>query len=365
MWRETVKGVILISGGVDSAVAAYLLKQNGDQVIGLFLAMLGEKGKSDATHETHITEEITALKAEKVCSELKLDDFIVLDLEKEFRETVIKNFAESYQAAVTPNPCVLCNRLFKFGKAVNFAKNLNADYISTGHYTKVEFSDFYKKTLLKRGTDNSKDQSYFLSYICDDTLPFIKFPLGDYYKKDVRRIAEQLCLSSSQHADSQEICFVPNNQYTERLRDEGITVQPGVVLDINGKAIGKHSGYQNYTIGQRTGMEFYKALTGRLFVYRINGKDNTLTVAPYDTLLSHDMRIRNVNFYTANIPAECFCQIRKKAKTELVRIYIEDYTRVHVHFVTPVFAITPGQFAVFYDQEGYVLGSGEIETPLP
>lgn len=363
-----MKIVMLMSGGVDSSVAAYLLKEQGHQVIGIHFKMVAEEIFTLVPEESKVCARTPYASspedtkdARRVAEELHLDDFQIIHLEKEFRDTVIRYFLDHYRAGLTPNPCIVCNRLFKFGKAVEIAKSLRADFVSTGHYAMREYSPVFHCDILKRGIDNYKDQSYFLSMIRKEVLPFLYFPLGTLRKEEIRAIAQRIGLSVAQKPDSQEICFIPDNNYTRFLEQEGVTAQRGTVVDMQNTPIGTHSGFCHYTIGQRSGMSFYKALQQKLFVFQIIPETNTIVVAPFEAMLSKTLTLKNVSLQVELSSSEVFCQIRKKSTEERVKIQPLGNQRVELQFENGVFAISPGQFAVLYDREGVLLGAGEIE----
>jgi len=357
-----MKYVVLLSNGIDSAVSAHLLKAAGHTVIGLHFVMVGANRISvekQRIGRSLMTQE--ALEAERHASELKLDDFLCLDVSEDFETTIIRYFLDSYRHGITPNPCIRCNRLFKFGKAVELAKSLGADKLSTGHYIRCVFAPRYAATVLMRGSDLSKDQSYFLSSVEKQHLPLLHFPLGSMRKQQVREIAQKLGFSFAQKKDSQEICFVPDNDYPRFLTAREVYANPGEIFDHNGVCVGRHSGYQHYTIGQRTKMQFSRALTERLFIYKIDAAANRLFVAPYDHVLKKTAAITETNWFVPLEEREYRCLIRKKAGEETVRVSELGNGRYRLSFSREVFAVTPGQYAVLYDEEGVVVGSGVIE----
>jgi len=357
-----MKTVVLLSNGIDSAVSAHLLKAAGHTVIGLHFVTVGanrtcvEKQRID---RASMPQE--ALEAERHASELKLDDFLCLDVSEDFETTIIRHFLDSYRRGVTPNPCIRCNRLFKFGKAVELMKSLEADKLCTGHYIRCVYAPRYQASVLMRGLDPSKDQSYFLSSIEKGHLPLLHFPLGSMRKREVREIARKRGLSFAEKKDSQEICFVPDNSYQRFLTAREVVANPGEIFDRNGSCIGRHSGYQHYTIGQRTKMQFSRALVEKLFIYKIDAAANRLFVAPYDHVLKKTATITETNWFVPLEDREYRCLIRKKTREEAVRVTELGNGRYRLSFSREVFAVTPGQYAVLYDEEGVVVGSGVIE----
>jgi tRNA-specific 2-thiouridylase len=352
-----------MSGGVDSSIAAYLLKSQNYKVYGLhfktvndiLFSLYPEKQKvccspSDTTD------------AIKVAEKLRLDDFQIVDIKDEFKEKIINYFIETYKSGKTPNPCILCNRYFKFGKAIDICKKIGANYISSGHYIIREYSRKYSSEVLKKGVDNYKDQSYFLSYIKKDVVPYLLFPLGKMYKSEIRELAQKLDLSVANKKDSQELCFIPDNDYRGFLRENGINVQEGKVLDLEGNEIGIHDGYLNYTIGQRSGIRYYKSPQIKLHVYKIIPDKNILVMAPTEKLYSHELIATKVNFLIDFKSVDGLCRVRKKSEEKPATVTkIADDT-IRVNFKEPIFAVTPGQFATIYDENGIILASGIITS---
>jgi len=357
-----MKYLALLSNGIDSAVSAYLLKAAGHTVIGLHFITIGAKSEQmdkDKSGRAYMTRD--ALEAERHAAELRLDDFICLNVSADFEEMIIRHFADSYCRGTTPNPCIRCNRLLKFGKAIELAERHGADRLSTGHYIRCEYSPKYAAHVLRKGADVSKDQSYFLSSIQRECLPMLAFPLGSLLKREVREIAQKLGFSFSEKKDSQEICFIPGNSYQEFLASRGAPAKPGDIFDQYRNRIGTHSGYQNYTIGQRTKMQFFHALPEKLFVYEIDASANRLFVAPFDYVMKTTATISETNWFVPLQDREYRCLIRKKSKEETVRVSCLEGDRYRLSFSRAVFAVTPGQTAVLYDDEGIVIGSGVIE----
>ncbi|HOO74059.1 MAG: tRNA 2-thiouridine(34) synthase MnmA [Thermotogae bacterium] len=355
------KIVMLMSGGVDSSVAAYLLKKEGYSVIGLHYKMVDDHIFDLIPEKKKVCcSPSDTLDALKVSNDIGLDDFKVIKIKDEFDEKIIKYFVNEYKNGITPNPCVLCNRFFKFGHAFEYAKEIGASYVASGHYVVSEFSEDYGMHVIKKGVDNYKDQSYFLSQIKKEYLPNMYFPLGKLKKEEIRKIAEEIGLSVAKKPDSQELCFIPDNDYKRFLRDRGVAATEGNVVDTEGNVIGTHTGYINYTIGQRAGLTYFKAIHQKLHVYRIIPGRNEIVVAPTEMLYSDTLTAGNLNILTDfENGKEIRCRIRKKSEEEKAVINIKN-NKAEIKFLKKIFAITPGQFAVFYDENGVVLGSGTI-----
>ncbi|HQI77931.1 MAG TPA: tRNA 2-thiouridine(34) synthase MnmA [Petrotogaceae bacterium] len=356
------KVLLLMSGGVDSSVAAYLLKEEGYDVVGLHFKTVPDKFFEVTPEKNKICcSPSDTYDAQNVAKQLNISDFFVVEVYEDFRKKVIDYFLNSYKIGITPNPCVVCNRYFKFGKAVEIARKIGAEYVSSGHYVINEYSEHYKTFLLRRGMDSYKDQSYFLSQIRKEYLDFLYFPLGKLFKPQIREIAASLNLTVANKPDSQEICFIPDENSHRFLSENSVDPGEGNIIDLNGKVIGKHRGYTFYTIGQRNGLLFNKAINQRLHVYSIDPHNNTLVVAPTDKLYSSSLIVNNLNFFTEKDHIKnIVCRIRKKSEEKKASIFFSNDDTAEVVFEEPIFAITPGQFAVFYDYDGFLLGSGEI-----
>ncbi|BBE31825.1 tRNA-specific 2-thiouridylase MnmA [Tepiditoga spiralis] len=359
------KAIMLMSGGVDSSVAAYLLKKEGYEIIGIhfktvediIFSLIPEKKKVCCSP----SDTNDAL---KVSNDIGLDDFKVISIKEEFKEKIIKYFIEEYSKGKTPNPCMLCNRYFKFGKAFDIMKELNADIVVSGHYVISEFSEKHNTYVIKKGIDEYKDQSYFLSMVKKEYLDKMYFPLGKLKKEEIRKIALNLGLTVAKKPDSQELCFIPDNNYVRYLKDAGLKIKEGNVLNLNGEVIGTHSGYTNYTIGQRTGIKYFKNASSKLYVYKLNSEKNEVTVAPKEKLYFTQMIVNKLNMFVEIEDKNVLCKIRKRNEEKKVKVIKINKNELKVIFEEPVFAITPGQFATFYDEDGIVLGSGIIQKYL-
>lgn len=341
---------VAMSGGVDSSVAAFILKQQGYNVFGVFMKLW--EGESKERGCCSLSDANDAL---RVCEKIGIP-FYVLNLKEEFKDRVIKRFVDEYIAGRTPNPCVNCNTDLKFDILFNKAKTFGADYIATGHYARIEAIE--GKFKLLKGIDKTKDQSYFLFGIPSAMLPNILFPLGKVEKRMVRKIAEEQGLITAKKRESQEICFV-NNDYRQFLQDAGVIKKTGKIVDKNGKVLGTHDGYFNFTIGQRSGL---KVAVGKpVYVTKILPDDNMVVVGDEADLYRRNFVIGNCNFFEdVGENDKFFIKVRYRHKGEFGKIVNKKNDEVHIAFDAPQRGITPGQAAVLY-KDDIVIGGGWIK----
>ena len=336
------RALIALSGGVDSSVAAYLMKQAGYDCVGASLRLLDSADTADA----------------KMVAKALDIPFYAFDMREEFKKEIIQEFISSYENGLTPNPCVICNRVFKFGYLYDKAKELGCDYIVTGHYAKIveqngEFS-------LRKSQNTAKDQSYFLYSVKSDMLPKIIFPLEDYSKDEIRKIAADLGFSTATKKDSQDICFIPNGDYAAVIESlTGKDYKKGDFIDLNGKKLGTHSGIIRYTIGQRKGLGI--ALGKPMFVGKKDAAANTVTLCDDNELYSDSLVAKEFNWLKKPDSAEftCKARIRYRHIEQPATVTLEG-DKVYIKFNEPQRAITPGQSVVLYDDD-MVLGGGIIE----
>lgn len=355
------KRVLLgMSGGVDSSVSALLLQNAGYEVIGATMK-LWEPG-DETEGESTCCGSTAVFDAKRVCDKLGIPHY-TLNYKEDFKCNVVDKFIEDYENAKTPNPCIECNKYLKFKCFYHKALELECDYIATGHYARTEYSEKYNQKVLKRSNESKKDQTYFLYTIPKNEIDHIIFPLQDFTsKQDIRKIAEEAGLSVAHKKDSQEICFVPDNNYQAFLRKYmKKEIKPGDIVLKGGQILGKHNGLINYTIGQRKGLGI--AYKEPLYVINLDIEKNEVVVGSEEELYSNTLYANELN-WTVNVdlknPIKCFAKIRYRAKEARATIYVEDASKVRVEFEEPQRAITIGQSVVFYDDEGIVLGGGKI-----
>lgn len=344
--RNGGRVLIGISGGVDSGVSTALLLQQGYAVSALYIKMRPDDftGYEDAR---------------RICDMLSVPLFLA-DMCELFSQKIITNFLEEYQNGRTPNPCVLCNPAVKFKTLLSYADNLGFDFIATGHYARLKVDQATGRTLLL-SSYSCKDQSYVLYALGQEILSRLLLPLGEFYdKSEIRAIAQELSLPVADKADSQEICFIPDNDYPGFLKkhapDSG---RPGDILSLSGEKIGKHTGIVNYTIGQRKGLGAFGKPT---FVTAIDPAQNTITVGGNEDTFSNNLVAGNVSFIPfdqLSRPLTAQAKIRSKAPLANCTVTPMENQTVRVEFEKPQRAVTPGQSVVFYDGE-VVLGGGII-----
>ena len=331
--------LIGMSGGVDSSVAAYLLKKEGYEVVGLTMSLFPKE------NDTSIID------AKQVCQKLNIEHYIV-DYTKEFSNKVIKNFIENYQNAKTPNPCIECNKYLKFGLMWQKAQELNCDYIATGHYAAIKDNKLCR-------IDSPKDQSYFLYKIDKSILPHILFPLNKYINKDeIRKIAEEQNLCVYNKKDSQDICFIENNDYTSFLEQNLDNLPNKGDFIYHGKVIGQHKGLIYYTIGQRKGLGI--SYLHPLYVISLNKENNQVILGDEEELYTKIVNITDINILVDKLPSKAQAKIRYKSKLTSCNIEIIDNNNLRIIFDEPVKSVTPGQSLVLYDND-IVLGGGIIK----
>ena len=350
--------LIAMSGGVDSSVAAALLHQQGYDCTGVFMCF-----GQPASHNGCCSPQDSA-DAKQVASSLGIK-FAILDFHQDL-EGIIDYFVSEYRNARTPNPCILCNSRLKFGKLMQYASLMDIDYVATGHYAKVE--PLNGQASLMRGLDGKKDQSYALFNLPKENLSRILLPLGTYTKTQVRQIAADFKLPVHDKPESQEICFVADNNYANLISKRAPQLcRPGPVVDTNGKKIGEHNGIFHFTIGQRRGIGI--ALGKPAYVIKLDAATNTVVLGTGEHLRQRKLRADNVNWLVEPPPDKPFkatVQIRynHRGAPALVTPIVDDdgkVNRVVADFDGPVTAITPGQAAVFYDND-LVIGGGWIEN---
>lgn len=350
------KVVVAMSGGVDSSVAAALLKREGYDVIGMMLRLWSEPGKEDSNR--CCTPDSMAL-ARRVAAKLDIP-FYVVDAKEIFRNTVVEYFLQGYARGETPNPCLVCNRHIRWEFLFDHARAMGADFMATGHYVRLERAG--ERVKLLKGVDPAKDQSYVLHVLTQDKLARALFPVGDYPKSEIRAMAAQMGLAAARRPDSQDLCFLAGDDYRNFLQRHAPQVnRPGPIVTREGRVLGEHSGLANYTIGQRKGLNLASSVP--LYVLEKRAVENVLVVGPAEQLGTQKLLAVNVNWTSGEIPTAPFRAMVKSRytarETPGLVTPLENGTRVMVQFDVPQRDITPGQAAVFYDGD-VVLGGGLI-----
>lgn len=354
--------VIGMSGGVDSSVAAYLLKEQGYDVIGITMQIWQDMREDVFEREGGCCSLSAAEDARRVCSKLDIP-FYVVNFKEIFEKKVIDYFVDEYFQGRTPNPCIACNRYIKFDALLNKAKALEADYVATGHYARVTFDEKYNRYVLKKSATLKKDQTYALYNLTQEQLGATLMPLGDYNTKDVvRQIAYEQHLGVASKPDSQEICFVDDDDYGRFLseRKPG-AIKPGCFVDTKGNVLGKHNGIVNYTVGQRKGLGI--ALGKPMFVVELIPDKNLVVLGDETEVFSKELIASDVNlilYEKLTAPIKVKAKIRYSAQEAPCTVEPLADDKIRVVFDEPQRAITPGQAVVLYDGD-YVVGGGTIE----
>lgn len=380
--------LMAMSGGIDSTVSAMLLQRQGFELVGVTFRTFDSIKESCLAREKGCCSVESIMEAKNMAKTLGFEHHI-LDYREIFKQTVIQNFVSEYMSGRTPNPCVLCNSHIKWGELIKAADELGCDFIATGHYAQID--EHRGHLYLKNAVDTKKDQTYFLWMLTEDNLRRTIFPLGGLTKEEVRRIAAEAGFEKlSKKTESQEICFVPDNDYRHFLQEQGCKCEKGVFVDKEGRVLGKNEGYQNYTIGQRKGLGI--ALGRPQFVCHIDAENNRVTLGERDDLLTNtvkikDVKIRDIDWLYEDPTVKVRIRYRSPATdanlifnkeemstsnfqppTSNIQLPISnpqpptpnlELPTVDCQFSVPVWGATPGQSAVIY-KENLLVGGGTI-----
>lgn len=354
------KALIAMSGGVDSSVAAYLIKQQGYDSTGITLKLfdnedIGEKREKTCCSLDDIDD------ARNVCYKIGIP-YYVYNFKDSFKENVINRFISAYENGATPNPCIDCNRYIKFEKLMQRADELDFDYVVTGHYSVIEYDSASGRYLLKKSADITKDQSYVLYSLTQKQLSRTLLPLGSMTKNEVRQIAQNLGLINAHKHDSQDICFVPDGDYARFIEQyTGKTYEDGDFVDESGKILGRHKGIIRYTVGQRKGLGL--ALPHPMYVKEKDLKNNRVILCENENLFSKELFAKDINLIACDKiekPLHIKARVRYNQPEQDAIVEQFDDNRLHIVFDKPQRAISKGQAVVLYDGD-IVVGGGTIE----
>ncbi len=350
----TTKIAVAMSGGLDSSFAAYLLRNKGYEIVGLHMLLPKICSNDEQKHDD----------LEKVAKFLNIE-IRKLDFKSEFTSKVINYFCEVYSRGKTPNPCAICNKYIKFGLLLDEAQKNGAEFLATGHYAKTVFYERKNLFFIEKGVDKIKDQSYFLSLLTQNQISKIKFPLGELTKKEVFDLAQKVKLPVSEKKESQEICFIPNNEYRDALKKLGAAQKslPGKIVLSSGEQVGVHDGIINFTIGQRKGIG---AHSKKMYVKEILPETNQIIIGEDSELFAKKCLVKNINWLDPEISKQKSVHFKAKIRyrnLEQNAEILNDGNESVVIFDKPQRAITPGQIMAFYDGER-VVGGGFIENVI-
>lgn len=353
------KALIAMSGGVDSSVAAYLMKKSGYDCIGATMKLFhNEDAGIPGEHSCCSLDDVED--ARSVAYSLGMP-YYVFNFSERFEDAVIAGFISAYENGRTPNPCIDCNRYLKFEKLFLRARELYCDFVVTGHYARITREESSGRYLLKKGLDDTKDQSYVLYSMTQEQLAHVQFPLGNLPKSQVRGIAQEQGFINAKKQDSQDICFVRNGKYSDFIESyTGKQYPEGDFIDKNGNVLGRHKGIIRYTVGQRKGLGI--AFSRPMYVVKVNPSDNTVTLGTNEELFSSTLTANNINLISVaqiNEPMRVKAKVRYRHTEQWATAVQLDHDTIRVVFDEPQRAITAGQAVVLYDGD-IVVGGGTI-----
>jgi len=357
------KIAVAISGGIDSLITAFLLKQEGYDVMGIHFITGFETELIDQPDRAsrYLNNHPVQKKIKTVEDQLGIP-ITILDCRKEFQEKVVQYFTSSYLQGQTPNPCLVCNPQIKFGVLLEYAKSVGATQLATGHYVKKQL-DLNGVSHLFKGDDQQKDQSYFLGFLTQKQLADACFPLGSMHKSTVKKIATENRLQPVANKESQDICFIHGKSYIDFLHNQSILFKPGIITDRKGNTLGEHKGLHFFTIGQRKGINCPSSAP--YYVLQLDTENNRIIVGEKQDLYSSGCTVKDVNWIIepSSFPITCSVKIRYQHKPAPAAIDTDDTNQIRIRFQTSQLSVTPGQGAVFYN-ENEVIGGGWITQAL-
>lgn len=349
---------VAMSGGIDSSMAAKILKDEGWEIIGVTMKIFPDDFNWKQIDKTcYPSKDIETVK--KVCLKLRIPHFVI-DLSNSFKEKIIDYFCFEYQQGRTPNPCVDCNKYIKFGSLLKRVKELGAMFIATGHYCMVEKSTGTGLFEVKKGVDDNKDQSYLFWRLDQEQLSQVKTPLGRLTKESIVKESNKIFPFLKKKSESQDICFIPGSDYNSFLRSRFKNIKKGNIIDIKGNIIGTHKGYPFYTVGQRKGLGISHSKP--LYVKEIIPGKNIVVAAEEESLRQKTLKIKDINFIAGAPPAKRFkamVKIRYNSRESAAEVKINCKNTANIEFLKPQIAVTPGQSAVFYI-DNILIGGGII-----
>lgn len=353
------RALIAMSGGVDSSVAAYLMKKEGYDCIGVTMKLhTGDEVETKCEKSCCSLDDVNDARNVASCLDIP---FYVLNFKDRFEEKVIDKFTNTYMCGGTPNPCIDCNRYLKFNKLMDKMREFGFDYVVTGHYAMVQYDEDSKRYILKKGLDETKDQSYVLYSLTQEQLAHIRFPLGEFKKTQIRQIADDNGFINAKKHDSQDICFVPDGDYAQFIkRHTGKDFAEGDFVDMNGKVLGRHKGIIHYTIGQRKGLGL--SLAKPMYVVKLDTKENKVVLGEHEDLFCKHLDANDINLISVeriDKPMRVKAKIRYRQVEQWATVIQTGDDSIHVEFDEPQRAITKGQAVVLYNGN-VVVGGGTI-----